>query len=60
MTRCLHGKCVSDTYPVPVSMTKCEEPRPDENTCGTVYYFRKPDPVYCITDQSGVYKDYVR
>ena len=36
----------------------CKEPRPDDKTCPTVYWFRAPDSVACGVDGNGKYIDF--
>lgn len=36
----------------------CSDPRPNETTCPTLYFFRKPDPVVCGVTKNGKLVDY--
>lgn len=55
-TKCRKGECIPDDEICPddnIDVHRCFSPRPNEQTCPTIFYFRAPDPNFCGITATG-------
>lgn len=63
-TKCLDGECVPDLEICPADSEakyhKCTVPRPNQQSCPLIYYFRAPDPNFCGVKADGTRVNFAR